>query len=512
MPGHVFLVHGDLTQLACDAWLVPSGSYPRPGSIWQHAVSPIPPPGNPDHWARAPGRIVPWEPKEAGWPRPWVVLTAHWAEATADQFVEPAKQFLATAAASPGPPRGGRALPLLALPVVGAGHAGGAPQAGQIVRALLPALYDFTRANPIDVALVMKEPAQYAAAQAVRSELDVRVAWPELPDALIATADGLAYRASRQELVLFLGAGVSQSAGLPSWDGLLERLAGKDLAADPDFRQLGALDQARVVQRRLPTGYSLGEAVAAALPCQHYSLAHGLLASLPVLEVVTTNYDSLFEAASRAIDRPVDVLPYELTGGGRRWLLKLHGCTSRPGDIVLTREDYLRFDAGRAALAGLVQGLLLTRHMLFVGFSLADDNFHRIADAVRRVVKKGPFGTSLSVAGNRQLREIWSENLDWVELGDLPGSARLLEIFLDRLAARTVATADHLFDPKYAAILSPAEVRLRDELARLWDFVAAIPPEERKAAAWVEVERLLARLGRGMARVPRRSREETEEA
>jgi hypothetical protein len=40
-------------------------------------------------------------------------------------------------------------------------------------------------------------------------------------------------------------------------------------------------------------------------------------------------------------------------------------------------EDYLRYESRRAALAGIVQSLLITKHMLFIGFGLQDDNFHR---------------------------------------------------------------------------------------------------------------------------------------
>jgi hypothetical protein len=415
-----------------------------------------------------------------------------------EQFVEPAREFLATAHAGLGPqPRNRRALPLLALPVIGAGYAGGAELAGEIVRQLLPLLYEFVGKHPADVALVMKDPAQYAAAQAVRTDLMGDRAWRELDDRLRDHVDVLARRALGGELVLFMGAGVSQAAGLPSWGGLLEKLAGRELVADEHFANLGPLDQARLIKRRLPPGRDLGQVVAEHVRSHHYSLAHGLLAALPVREVVTTNYDTLFEAASQAIGRPAAVLPYDAADSSQRWLLKLHGCISKPGDIVLTREDYLRYDVGRAALAGLVQGLLITRHMLFVGFSLGDDNFHRIADEVRRAVQREPFGTSLSVSRNPLLRELWAKDLDWVELGDLPESARLLEIFLDRLAARTVATADHLFDPRYEATLSEAEVRLRGELGRLHALLCETAPEDRRSAAWLEVETLLARLGRG---------------
>jgi hypothetical protein len=38
MGGHVFIVHGDITRLAADAWLLPGGSDAKPGEAWEHAV------------------------------------------------------------------------------------------------------------------------------------------------------------------------------------------------------------------------------------------------------------------------------------------------------------------------------------------------------------------------------------------------------------------------------------------------------------------------------------------
>src|SRR5204863_3761944 len=113
------------------------------------------------------------------------------------------------------------------------------------------------------------------------------------------------------------------------------------------------------------------------------------LAALPVDEVVTTNYDTLFEQASDAVRKPITVLPYKRHIEGRRWLLKMHGCVTHPEDIVLTRENFLTYRERREALSGIVQALLITRHMLFIGFSLEDDNFHSIVRAVRRAVGIG---------------------------------------------------------------------------------------------------------------------------
>src|SRR5205814_2080317 len=95
-----------------------------------------------------------------------------------------------------------------------------------------------------------------------------------------------------------------------------------------------------------------------------------------------------------------------------RWLLKMHGCVTRPDEIVLTREDYLRYDMRRQALAGIVQALLITHQMLFIGFSLTDDNFHRIVDAVRRAVHtRDTLGTALMLQRDPLLEDLWARDV-----------------------------------------------------------------------------------------------------
>lgn len=49
-----------------------------------------------------------------------------------------------------------------------------------------------------------------------------------------------------------------------------------------------------------------------------------------------------------AVGMTLSVLPYNPLPHGDRWLLKMHGCVTRPNDIVLTRNDYIRFAAGKA--------------------------------------------------------------------------------------------------------------------------------------------------------------------
>jgi hypothetical protein len=191
-------------------------------------------------------------------------------------------------------------------------------------------------------------------------------------------------------------------------------------------------------------------------------------------------------------------------------VLKMHGSVERPDTMVLTRDDFLRFQESETALAGVVQALLLTRHMLFVGFSFNDDNFRRIAHAARRAIgDRDVFGTTLVVHPNPLARELWRDALEWIGFDaplaaatgsatgdDLPraAQARLLDVFLDRLACLATTSTTHLGDPAYDGALSAAERSLRDRLAALRD---AATPAERSTAAWREVEKLLDRLGLG---------------
>jgi len=154
-----------------------------------------------------------------------------------------------------------------------------------------------------------------------------------------------------------------------------------------EFTWMNPMDKARLVQQRLAQhGRSLGELVCSRLQLQFHALSHAHLAAMPVKEVVTTNYDTGYEQACQAIGKKVDVLPHSpgKRGSNGRWILKMHGCVTQPDSIVLTRQDYVRYNERFAALGGILMSALLTRHIVFLGFSLSDDNFARLFDAVQK--------------------------------------------------------------------------------------------------------------------------------
>lgn len=154
-------------------------------------------------------------------------------------------------------------------------------------------------------------------------------------------------------------------------------------------------------------------------------MAPALLAALPTNEAVTLNYDELCEIADEDMKRPVALLPEGAVGANGRWLLTLHATVTDPSTIVLTREDYLGHGRGREALSALAKAMLLTRHLLFVGFGLADDHFHELMHDVRAVLSKNTtrakLGTALMLEPDPFHEVMWGDDLDMLHRLEYPG-------------------------------------------------------------------------------------------
>jgi hypothetical protein len=511
---------------------MPCGIEAKPGAHWlkhmelEHVGPWLKPP---EDWGAQGRRVFPlYAERKRGsdgqWmPRPWLVHVGGGRRVPLSWFVQGVREFLGRVAEDlkHQETSNNRDKHLVALPLVGTGFGGMRHRAGKMVQALLPVLYEGVQRYDLDVVLVIKDTPDYAAAQHERRRYQQSGVhrWPELDQTVRRRADELARRASAGQLVLFMGAGVSVGAGLPTWGEFLRQLATHPLQKiEMDVQQLARLgysDQARIIERGFGGREVIGAAIEQILRRRHYSLTHAMLAALPVREAVTTNYDTLFEQACDGIEQPCAVLPYDAPGPELRWVLKMHGCVRSPADIVLTREDYLRYAERRSALGGIVQALLITKHMLFVGFSLEDDNFHRIADDVRKVARSSrrendePFGTSIVLVDRPFLAQLWEREIDMVVLrkedparapgAQLREAARLFEIFLDYLLAQ-VADPSYLLDDRFIDLLTSEERALRKLL------LALTTPEMgalRGTPAWSHVERLLFQLGWSPPRRPR---------
>jgi hypothetical protein len=507
MPGHLFIVQADLTRLEVDALAIPSDQRRMVERSWlEHAPKSVR-----SHRAERfadveQGDVVRWRAWDDG-RAAYLVDVGRARQQEPGWYAKRALAFLDAAATDVSAREGRRrARALIGLPVFGSRHGGAETIAGAVIAALVTAVHEKVRGADWDhdVVLAVASHDTFAACQRVRRRL---------AEATAERSDGLATRLAENavdgNLVLFVGAGVSMGAGLPGWRALLDELAdGAAIPADvrtamkPDEdgqRRISLLDEARIIADAYSAKEKLGEAIEARLRSDRYALTHALLASMPVNEVVTTNYDTLFEMAATGAGRPAAVLPYEPVAHGHRWLLKMHGTIDPPRDIVLTREDYLDYGRTRGALLGIVQAMLITRHMLFVGFSLDDDNFIRIAHDVRAALpKRDPerapkFGTVLTLEEDPARRLVWERDFDITAMdargdGDLATPARDLEILLDDVLARSRPELSHLMKPEFAGVLDPEERDMSAALIRL-------AGESTDSPAWKPVRDFLARFG-----------------
>jgi hypothetical protein len=368
-------------------------------------------------------------------------------------------------------PRNRRAKYLFSVPLLLTGMGGLRQAAGSVVEALVPTLEELADRYCVDLVLIVVEESVYSMVQTFRKRHSVKTRFHQLHAADKVKAEELALLGEKGLLSLFVGAGVSVGAGLPTWGALLEEIAKEAALSKEDTDRLwtlGFLDQAQFLAGRLGSSQKLREIIVKQVKSDGFSLSHAMLAMLPVESMVTTNYDTLLESACRSAkpDQQPSVLPYDSKKGGR-FLLKLHGCRTHPEDIVLTRHDYLHFDSQRQALGSIVQTTMIRTHMLFIGFSLIDDNYIRLKEAVRQVSSSNRNGTALFLFANAFESDL-NQTLNIHAMvpplppGEREGlhagpAARKLEIFLDYLQMSCCSTTSHLLDSSFASILNPEE-------------------------------------------------------
>ncbi|MGY1643547.1 SIR2 family NAD-dependent protein deacylase [Geodermatophilus sp. SYSU D00703] len=507
MSGHVFVVGADLRHLVCDDVLVPTDRALRVTAGWREL---LPAELVADEDGEGVCLALRWDGEERvlevpgdRQPNLWLVDTVDGDDGddALPWLLDGAREALAAVARREvTEPVHGRARRLVALPALGTGWGGAAGRRGELLQRLLPVLREAAAGHGLDVALVLRGPSDLAAAQRVRRGEDG--GW-DLPGHLRELAEDLGERARRGQLAAFVGAGVSAAAGLPTWEQLLDELAaqsGLDEVLRAGLARLPAQDAAALLARELGRE-PLEGFVKERFGPGRYALAHALIADLPVQEFVTTNYDPLVEAAAGDIGRALSVLPFDDAEPGRPWLLKLHGDAAHPESIVLTREEYLQLGDTRAALAGVLHSLLLTRHVLFVGTSMLDDDLIRIAHQVRSAIQapgacpRGRNGTVLALREDPARARLWERDVATVAMSPADASsaeaARLLEVVLDLIGCLSTPPTGYLLDPAYRGMLDEEEQALAEALGH----VEQVIPGETSSSAAGEVAALLRRLG-----------------
>ena len=247
------------------------------------------------------------------------------------------------------------------------------------------------------------------------------------------------------KLVIFAGAGVSmgEPSCLPDFAGLADRIATgtgqtrRDAEdAEPVDRFLGRLQHAEVgVHARAAQALSRGELKPTEL---HRDLLR-LFSGAGQVRVVTTNFDRLFEQASKdVLDSIPEVFraPALPLGNDFNGIVHVHGAVSHPGGMVLTDRDfgsaYLTEGWARRFLVALFRDFTV----LFVGYGHNDTVMNYLARALpesaasRRFALTGQHDADLQrwrILGIEPIQYPQDNDVDYSKLHE--GIRRLAEEF-----------------------------------------------------------------------------------
>ncbi|MHC2331128.1 SIR2 family NAD-dependent protein deacylase [Bradyrhizobium sp. USDA 4454] len=201
--------------------------------------------------------------------------------------------------------------------------------------------------------------------------------------------------------ILFVGAGVSQNLGLPSWGDLMDKVA-QLLGYDPlILKQLGGylslaeyfeIERGSIGPLRSwmdvnwhDKGIEVGN-----------SEVHEALVKARFRKIYTTNFDRWLEKACEHWQVPyrkiLTVQDLMAKQGHELEIVKFHGDFDDDATLILTESSYFERLDFESPLDQMLRADVLRHPVLFIGYSLSDINvrylFHRLAKIWRAAGSK----------------------------------------------------------------------------------------------------------------------------
>lgn len=186
---------------------------------------------------------------------------------------------------------------------------------------------------------------------------------------------------------LFAGAGLSRPSGFVVWKELLRTLAesiGLNIDKEYDFPAV-----AQYVKNESGNRFAINESILEAYEKDvNLNENVSILTRIPIYTYWTTNYDKLIENGLRAANRNPDVkMDYKQLTTSKKdrdaVVYKMHGDVEHPADAVLTKDDYAQYEKNYPFFRDVLEGDLISKTFLFIGFSFEDPNLDCILNQLR---------------------------------------------------------------------------------------------------------------------------------
>lgn len=191
---------------------------------------------------------------------------------------------------------------------------------------------------------------------------------------------------------VFAGAGLSRSSGYVDWKSLLKPLA-QEIGLNID-KENDLVAVAQYYRNERGNRAAINQAIMETFTNETKENENiNILTRLAIDTYWTTNYDQLLENGLRGNNRKVEVKvdkdQLAVTLHDRDAVLyKMHGDVERPSDAVITKDDYESYDIKRPLFRTALQGDLISKTFLFIGFSFEDPNLDYILGRIHTLLNE----------------------------------------------------------------------------------------------------------------------------
>ena len=200
----------------------------------------------------------------------------------------------------------------------------------------------------------------------------------------------------KKKVMLFVGAGISASLGLPSWDKLIEDLGSEEGYEGELFQSYGDnMMLAEFLRKKSPE--RLYESLRKrfdinmepeVLKKLETSEIYQMIEKLDFPVIYTTNYDALiekyYEIKGRVYAKVAVIDDMEKVKEGNPRIMKFHGDFTDEKTIILTESQYFERMDFQSFMDIQLQADMLKYYVLFLGYSMSDINIKLLLYRIRR--------------------------------------------------------------------------------------------------------------------------------
>lgn len=186
---------------------------------------------------------------------------------------------------------------------------------------------------------------------------------------------------------VFAGAGLSRSSGFVVWKELLRPLA-EDIGLRIDDEH-DLTEVAQYIRNKSGNRAAINATILDAYgKTVEINPNVSILTRLPIYTYWTTNYDHLIEEGLKEANRNPDIkIDYKQLSATKRdrdaVIYKMHGDVDHVADVVLTKDDYVKYEKEHPFFRSVLQGDLISKTFLFIGFSFEDPNLDVIMGQIK---------------------------------------------------------------------------------------------------------------------------------